>query len=213
MTAPVPVRGIVLENLRRRGLYQRQISRKADSEGRSYLFDPISDAPMATEFAISRFLTPMLAETGLALFLDCDMLVRDNLCRLFESIDPSKAVSVVKHRQETGAMVKMDGVPQTYYQRKNWSSFMVFNCDHPSNRNLTTEMVNTLPGRDLHRFCWLDDDEIGELDPAWNWLAGVSDPAIDPKVVHHTLGVPAMPGFERAPFADEWWDVVRQWAA
>jgi hypothetical protein len=49
---------------------------------------------------------------------------------------------------------------------------MLFNCDHPSNKKLTVEMINTLPGRDLHRFCWLEDDEIGELDPGWNWLVG-----------------------------------------
>jgi hypothetical protein len=33
---------------------------------------------------------------------------------------------------------------------------MVFNCDHPANRALTLDLINTVPGRDLHRFCWLD---------------------------------------------------------
>jgi hypothetical protein len=107
----------------------------------------------------------------------------------------------------------MDGQIQTAYARKNWSSVCVFNCDHPANRALTVDLVNTLPGRDLHRFCWLADNEIGALDPKWNWLAGHSDAAIDPAIVHFTDGVPSMPGYEDAPFADEWFAHLKQRAA
>lgn len=159
---------------------------------------------MSTEFAISRFMTPILAGAGLAVFTDADVMVRTPLTQLFDGIDPSKAVSVVQHRFDPPQGVKMDGQAQTRYARKNWSSVCVFNCDHPSNRALTVDLVNTVPGRDLHRFCWLQDDEIGALDPKWNWLAGHSDPSIDPAIVHFTDGTPDMPGYENQPFADEW---------
>lgn len=205
---PVKIRGIVLDEMRRKGLYTRPTEVR---DGR--LFDVISDHPMATEFAISRFLTPHLAEQGLALFMDCDMLVRANLDNLFDAIDESKAVTVVKHDFRPANTVKMDNQVQTHYARKNWSSVMVFNCDHPANRKLTLDLINTAPGRDLHRFCWLEDADIGEVGCEWNWLAGHSPTTVEPKIVHHTDGVPTMAGYENAPYADEWRAALYRWAA
>lgn len=204
---PVPIRGLVLSELRSAGLYTRPTSIR---DGR--LWDDISEAPMATEFAISRFLTPYLAATGLALFMDCDMLVRSRLSDLFDQCDKHHAVTVVKHRFEPPEGLKMDGQMQLRYARKNWSSVCVFNCDHPSNKKLTVDLVNTVPGRDLHRFCWLEDDEIGELDASWNWLVGHSDPDIEPDIVHFTDGCPFMAGYEDVAYADEWRDVLTGWA-
>jgi len=208
LITPIPVRGLVLTDLRTGGLYNRPTSRR---DGR--LWDEISEAPMATEFACSRFLVPRLAGSGWALFMDCDMLVRTDLFKLFQIADPNKAVMVVKHNHQPVETTKMDGQAQTKYPRKNWSSVMLFNCDHPANKKLTSELVNSVPGRDLHRFCWLKDDEIGELDPKWNWLVGHSDPAIDPAIVHFTDGIPTMPGYEDCAFADEWRVELERWAA
>lgn len=207
-TIPVPVHGLVLNDLREKGLYTRPHERRG-----CQLWDVISDAPCATEFSNSRFLVPHLAGSGWALFMDCDMLVRGNIRELFDLCDPEKAVMVVKHNHQPPEGVKMDGQMQTRYARKNWSSVIAFNCDHPANKALTLEMVNELPGRDLHRFCWLEDDLIGELPVEWNWLAGHSDPAVDPKIVHHTEGSPCLPGYEDAPFADEWRAELARWAA
>jgi hypothetical protein len=106
----------------------------------------------------------------------------------------------------------MDGQLQTRYARKNWSSFCIFNCDHPANKKLTLEAINTLPGRDLHAFCWLGDEEIGELDASWNFLVGDTDPKISPDVIHFTCGTPDMPGYENVPFADEWRTTLNDWA-
>ena len=169
------------------------------------LWDTISDAPMSTEFAISRFLVPHLAGSGWALFLDCDMLARTDLNALFDLADPKYAVMCVKHNHQVqdGDRKAIDQA-QVPYARKNWSSVMMFNCDHPSNRALTVELINTVPGRDLHRFCWLKDEEIGELSLEWNWLANVSPPLATPKIVHFTEGTPDMPGYENSPYADEW---------
>jgi len=106
----------------------------------------------------------------------------------------------------------MDGQVQTSYERKNWSSVVIWNCNHPKTRMLTPELVNTKRGLWLHQFQWLDDDEIGELDPRWNWLVGHSDPAIKPGLVHFTEGVPSMPGYEHCDYAQNWWDEVEDFA-
>jgi lipopolysaccharide biosynthesis glycosyltransferase len=202
MKKTIPVYSLVLEQLRNSRLYYRPTEYKADGR----MWDVISNAPMATEFAISRFLIGHLARHGYAMFLDCDMLIRGDLSKVFEicEADPSKAVWCVKHRHEPREAIKMGGEIQTTYARKNWSSLMVLNVSHPSNASLTVEMVNQIVGRDLHHFCWLADHEIGELGPTWNWLEGYSEPIVNPKVVHFTSGGPWMPGFENVAYADEW---------
>jgi hypothetical protein len=206
---PVPVTGIILDEMRERGLYSRPTSRR---DGR--LWDDISEAPMSTEFAISRFLTPHLAGEGFALFMDCDMLVRDSLTPLFElgRAHPEFAVMCVQHNFAPPEGIKMDGQLQTVYARKNWSSVMLFNCGHPSNARLTVELINTVPGRDLHRFCWLEDHEIGALPAEWNYLVGHTGIDCAPKIVHFTDGIPSMPGYENAEYADEWRAHMRAWA-
>jgi hypothetical protein len=203
--APIPVRGLVLTDLRTGGLYTRPTRRGVNGR----LIDELSvrgdyDGSMATEFACSRFLVPKLAKSGWALFMDGDMLVRRDLLALFNQADPTKAVMVVKHDHQPRETVKMDGQAQTRYARKNWSSVILWNVDHPANQALTMELVNSVPGRDLHRFCWLDDALIGDLDPQWNFLVGHSDPDIDPAIVHFTDGTPAMEGYEDCEYADEW---------
>ena len=204
-----PVRGIVLDEMRAQGLYTRPTTR---SNGR--LFDEISEHPMATEFAISRFLTPILAREGLAMFTDCDMLFRANMVPAFEyaAQHPEKALFCVKHVHEPEPGIKMDNQVQSRYARKNWSSVMIFNCEHPSNKKLTVDLINEVPGRDLHRFCWLKDEEIGALPPEWNYLVGhtVCDEA--PKIVHFTDGIPTMPGYENVEFADEFRAIMNAWA-
>jgi hypothetical protein len=82
---------------------------------------------------------------------------------------------------------------------------MLFNCAHPANKALSVELVNTVPGRDLHRFCWLDDALIGTLPQAWNYLVGTTSEAVDPALVHYTEGVPDMPGYEHCAYSDEWY--------
>jgi lipopolysaccharide biosynthesis glycosyltransferase len=209
LTAPIPVHGLMLADLQARGLYTRPMMRQANGG----LWDKISNAPCSTEFSLSRFWVPLLAKTGWALFMDSDMLVRCSLARLFELADPSKAVMVVKHDHTPTDAIKMDGQIQTAYPRKNWSSLALFNCDHPANRYLVPDTLNALPGRDLHGFCWLRDEDIGELPVEWNWLAGHSDPAVNPRIVHFTDGIPSMDGYSDAPYADEWRAELRRWAA
>lgn len=208
MSQYIQVHSLVLADVVARGLYKRPTSQK---HGR--LIDELSirsdyDGSIATEHANARFLVKDLARSGWALFCDGDFLFRDDICKLFDGLDPKYAVYCVKHDYHPGEAVKMDGQVQTTYSRKNWSSLMIFNCDHPANRFLTLGIVNSWPGRDLHAFNWLADDDIGEIDPAWNYLVGVSSKVDNPKGVHFTLGTPDMPGYRDCEYADEWVRVV-----
>lgn len=213
----IPVYGLVLDQLREAGLYKRPTKQLGNK-----LIDELSvrddfDGSISTEFAISRFLTPHLhGDSGLALFMDCDMLVRDNLSKLFQYCASQRseyAVWCVKHDYAPSETTKMDGQMQTRYARKNWSSVMVFNCAHPSNKRLTIDLINSAPGRDLHAFCWLEDHEIGELDPRWNVLVGHTKGVTLPGILHYTSGGPWFRGFEDVPYADDWNKAHQMWAS
>ena len=167
-------------------------------------YDLISNAPKSTRFAISRFLTPILGQTGFALFVDCDMVFEVDPREMLTEIRTEHAVNVVKHDHRPQEQWKMVNQRQTAYHRKNWSSVMLFNCEHPANRRLSIRDVNQRPGRDLHAFYWLADDEIGALDPRWNWLVNVQPRPAEPGIMHFTLGGPFTPGWNGAPNDDLW---------
>jgi hypothetical protein len=206
----IPIHAIELEEVREAGMYWRPMSRR---DGR--LWDDISDAPCATEFAISRFLTPHMADTEWALFMDSDVMSRSSVHELFGLADPQYAVMCVKHHHEPPPGLKMDGQLQTRYRRKNWSSVCLWNTRHPSNRKLTIEMINEVPGRDLHAFEWLRDEEIGGLPLEWNYLVGHTrlKPEEIAKLVHFTDGIPSMAGYEDVQYAGEWRSQRRDWLA
>jgi hypothetical protein len=215
MSWAIPVTAINLDDMRRLGYYRRPTTVRG---GR--LFDVISGAPMATEFAISRFLVPHLAgRDGWALFCDADVMFRCDPHEIFALADSRYAVQVVKHTHmpSDAAMVaavnagrpvadgvKMDGQVQSWYAKKNWSSVTLWNLSHPSNRKLNMDLVNGLPGRDLHAFCWLHDSEIGALPRDFNHLVGVDPVNPDARLVHFTEGVPSMRGYENCEHATEW---------
>lgn len=168
-----------------------------------HLLDRPRDPRQSNEFAFSRFLVPYLCGyEGWAMFMDCDMLFRDDPANLWGLRDERFAVQVVKHDYVPRTHTKFLGNEQTRYRRKNWSSVMLFNCDRC--RVLTPEFVNTAPGLELHRFEWLEDDEIGELPIEWNWLVG--EYAYNPhaKNVHFTIGGPWFWEYSNAPYHTEW---------
>jgi hypothetical protein len=196
---------LAMPQLRAQGLYTRP-TQEAPTGG---YVDEISDAPMSTGHAIARFLVPALCHyEGWALFADGDVLFRADVGQLFALADPQYALQIVQHQHAPTSSVKMDGQAQTVYPRKNWSSVILFHCAHPANQALTVDLVNTVPGRDLHRFCWLEDALIGSLPARWNVLVGEeTDP--DPALVHFTLGVPDMPGYEHCAYSDDWYALAR----
>ena len=171
---------------------------------------PISQAPMATEFAISRFAVPILQKTGWALFVDCDIVCLSDIDELFALADPQFAVQVVQHNYKPNESVKMDNQVQTTYARKNWSSVILWNCDHPANKGLSVVELNTWPGRDLHGFRWLDDKEIGPLPIKWNYLIGVyPTPHHHAGIFHFTLGGPWIKDWKGGPCDDIWLEEAR----
>lgn len=202
---PLMVVPLLLGRNERWGLIDRPRTRK---DGR--MWDVISDAPMSTEFAISRFLTPILGQTGWVLFTDCDVLFRRDIAELFALADPQYAVMCVKHNHRPATGKKMDGQLQQAYPRKNWSSVVLYNCDHPANQFLTVDKLRSLPGRDLHAFCWLDDEFIGELPREWNVLVGEQTIPENPGILHYTLGVPSLAGYEESETAEAWWRVYNR---
>ncbi len=199
--ASIPVEAIPirLPELVAQGLYTRPV-------------DPLA----STEFTYSRFLVPHLAGfEGWALFVDCDFLFFGDIADLRDFQRPEWAVACVQHDYAPKETTKMDGVPQTVYPRKNWSSFMLFNCGHPSTRQLTVETVNRETGAYLHRMQWAKDEEIGALPADWNWLEGWNEkPATGyPRAVHMTRGGPWFEAWQHVDYAAEWLAEARAYEA
>ncbi len=178
----------------------------------------------ATEFSFTRFLVPYLSDyQGLSMFMDCDMLVRADIAELVGLVErlaansarhaylgtgPVHAVYCCQHDYTPRAGLKMEGQVQTVYPRKNWSSLMVFN-NHEC-RALTPYAVNTESGLFLHRFQWLEPDQVSALPLEWNWLVGEYAPNPDAKVLHYTLGGPWFPNTADCDHADLWLEEYRQ---
>ena len=166
----------------------------------------------STDFSLSRFLVPYLSGySGYSLFMDCDMLAQAPINEVWQDMDPrkfqEKAVWVCPHDYVPKDAPKMQGQVQTAYPRKNWSSFLFF--DNDACRILTPDYVNTATGLHLHRFEWLQDEQIGFLPVEWNWLVGEYAPNPLAKILHYTLGGPWFPEHRRCDHAQEWLDEYR----
>ena len=206
-TDVVPLDVSVLQDM---GMYWRKYK-----EENGQKIDLIDERPFSTDFSFTRFLVPALnMYRGWALYMDCDMYIRTDINELFEEYDTDYyPLYCVKHNYNPTEELKMDDQLQSRYPRKNWSSFMLFNCGHPLNRELTPEVVNSQTGSWLHRFQWLPDKEadIGTIKEEWNWLDGHSPETMKPKNVHFTTGGPWFKQWKMVPdreadgyYATEW---------
>ena len=147
--------------------------------------DPLA----STEFTYSRFLTPHLNDyKGIAIFCDSDFLWQCDISEVLEYYDEKYAVMCVQHDYIPKSDTKMDGVVQTTYPKKNWSSLMVFNCEHEDTKNLTVKNVNEKSSKYLHRMEWTD--EVGSIPITYNYLEGDYEYIENPKVIHFTNGGP-----------------------
>lgn len=158
----------------------------------------------STDFSFSRFLTPHLSNyEGWSLFMDCDMLVLEDIAKLWAVRDDKYAVMCVKHDHQPKETLKFLGATQTPYAKKNWSSVMLFN--NAKCNSLTPEFVNTASGLELHQFKWLADDSlIGDIPRRWNHLVGYSAPNAHAANVHFTLGGPYFRDYADCEFASDW---------
>lgn len=212
---------------RRAGLFWREWRVSAMGQ----YIDRQDDKPFSTEFAFTRFLVPELERrradeaaehpSDWVLFCDCDFLWRDDVNKLFDLAEDRYAVMVVKHEHQPTALTKKEGVEQTRYFRKNWSSLILWHVGHHANHQLGLKEINHQPGAWLHSFAWLEDSRIGALPEVWNWLVGQSPTiplsyeegedrivsSINPLYVnalHFTNGGPWLPQFSCVRYADEW---------
>jgi len=140
---------------------------------------------------------------GWALFMDCDMLMFEDVAELWRMRDDSKAIQVCKHDYTPKEKTKFLGQTQTVYPKKNWSSFMLMNCKKCS--SLTPDYVNRASGLELHQFKWLESEElIGDLPLEWNWLVGEYEYKEDVKNVHYTKGGPWFEEYARCDYSQDW---------
>jgi lipopolysaccharide biosynthesis glycosyltransferase len=161
----------------------------------------------SNDFIYSRFLVPYISDfKGVALFVDGDMICQSDIKELFDLFDPSKAVQVVKHSYLTKFNTKYLGNKNGDYPCKNWSSVILFNCEHPANKVLTPEFVSSHDGKYLHRFSWLDDDDIGELPDTWNYLVLEYPDNYKAKLLHYTIGTPCFKEYSSGGMADLWYN-------
>lgn len=198
----INIENLSLSSLQCAGIYKRPTTRDGNQ-----LWDDISNAPMSTEFALTRFCIPYLqTECQWSLFMDSDILCLDDVGKLFDMTDDRYAVMCVKHSVQVDRGLKKDGQIQLGYPRKYWSSVMLINHEHPGWKRITLDDVNTMEGRKLHQMGWLNDDEIGALPKRWNHLVGITrcDYKGQPSFVHFTNGGPWLPEYRETPYAGLW---------
>lgn len=162
----------------------------------------------STDFSFTRFLVPYLSGyQGVSLFMDCDMLVRCDIGELYtaayvgsRNFCPEPAVWCVQHDYTPKDAPKMDGVPQTRYPRKNWSSVMLFN--NARCMGLGISQVNSAPAAWLHEMHWAD--KIGQLPDTFNWLVDEYPHNDQAKILHYTLGGPWFQSRRYCDHAADW---------
>lgn len=168
-------------------------------------------ADKSNDFIYSRFLSPYLNTfQGWAIFADGDMICQADIKELWDLRDESKALLVVKHDYQTKAHKKYLGNINENYSRKNWSSVILWNCAHPKHKILTPEFIASQTGKYLHRFSWLDDNDIGELPKEWNWLAIEYPENKNAKLIHYTLGTPCFKEYKNTEMADIWYETYNR---
>lgn len=162
----------------------------------------------STEFSFSRFLVPYLCNyEGWAIFMDCDMMVVDDIKNLWNLRNDKYAVMCVKHQHKPKEDIKFLNQVQTQYEKKNWSSVMLLNSSKC--KSLTLDYVNNATGLDLHRFKWLETEElIGEIPPKWNHLVDYNDEIDISQIsnLHWTEGGPYFKNYKNCGYSQDWFN-------
>jgi lipopolysaccharide biosynthesis glycosyltransferase len=153
------------------------------------IFDRKREQNQLTDFSYTRFLVPYLCQyNGWAIFIDGDMLIREDIANLWRLKNAAYSIMVVKHPESRGTHTFLNNTINLF-PKFNWSSVMLFNNSQCS--NLTPQYLNTVDYRELHQFKWiLDETKIGSLPSKWNHLVGYNKPSNDVALVHWTLGGP-----------------------
>lgn len=160
----------------------------------------------STDFSFSRFLVPYLSGyKGWSIFMDCDMIMLDDIKNLWQLRDDKYAVMCVKHDYTPISSTKFLGQKQTKYVKKNWSSVMLFN--NKRCKKLDLEYVNNASGLELHQFKWLEDDgHIGAIPKKWNHLVGEYPMNDEVSLIHYTISGPYFKDIEVPEYKEEWFN-------
>ena len=168
----------------------------------------------STQFAFARFFVPYLSNyKGISIFVDGDFLFLESIDKLLDLYDDKYALMCCKHNDYNPMNTsKMDGKIQTTWPRKNWSSLMIFNNEHPKNKTLNPFTINNQSGAFLHRFKWLEDEEIGAIPIQWNWLVDWYKEPLDgkPLALHFTEGGPWLEKYKNCSYNKEWYEYNRK---
>lgn len=142
-----------------------------------------------TPFTFTRFLVPYLCDyQGWGLFLDADIILRDDISQLFDLRDDKYTVMVSKNEH-----------------RFEWASVMLFN--NAKCQILTPEYIEKADR--LHQIAWANEEDIGDLPREWNHLVGYDAERPDAKLVHYTQGVPCFPETNDSEYVQDWMDEQR----
>ena len=172
--------------------------------------------PFSTQFSHSRFLVPELwrrlkdtNKDDFVMFVDCDFVFKEDLGVLLHEIKSSNQnapVYAVKHNYKPTSETKMDNVEQSQYNGKLWSAMVVYDMSHKANESLIPRVVNSVTGRYLHTFGWLDSLEmVGEIDEKWHFVPNHSEPRVNkPCAIHFTEGGPWFENYRNCRYAEEW---------
>jgi hypothetical protein len=141
-----------------------------------------------TEFTYSRFLVPYLSGfEGVSLFLDSDILVREDIYELESLYGHGSDVWMVHH------------------ENRKFENPSVMLFDNENCRELTRDFISTAR---MYDFSWVKN--AGKLAPEWNHLVGYDAPNPDAKIVHFTMGIPVWKETIHCEFAQEWIDTFKR---
>ena len=192
---PLDVAPLKLKDFQERGIYTRS-----------------HDPKQSTEFTYLRFFLPYLNNyEGWALFADDDFLWLGDVAELISKLDDRYAVMCVKHDYIPLVKTKLANVSQEPYPRKNWSSLIFWNCSHKLNKLfLTPNLIDGYKPSTLHRFKWLNDIQIGNIDKSWNWLVGYYKEVQNstPKALHYTDGGPWLEEYKDCEYSSKWYECI-----
>ena len=159
----------------------------------------------SNDFIYSRFLVPHLMNfKGWAIYADGDMVCLEDIKKLWNQRDKNYALQVVKHDYKTKIEKKYFGNKNENYPRKNWSSLILWNCEHEAHKILSPDFIEKQSGAFLHRFSWIKDKEIGELEKEWNWLALEYEEKKDINLIHYTIGTPCFKEYSDKSLSSFW---------
>ena len=153
-------------------------------------------AQQSTEFTYSRFMIPYLENyEGYSIFIDNDILFTEgNIYKFFMHLNLDDAVACVQYPDFDASDLKFNQQKNVSYNKKLWSSLMVFNNSHPDCRKLTPWVVNTETGKYLHQFEWTD--KISNIPDRYILTDGYDSYLDKPDkvAVHYTRGGPWIEG-------------------